>query len=178
VVGVGLSLYLIGVQPEIRIKIIRATDSLAQEELGSIAKYITEDEDYHRLAPHVIAERPGDWTKHSLSVKRTSKASDPTVQAYGIFSSVTGAHCDVQIWDDVVDEKNSLIEPAKQKKVISVLQNTWLQRLEPEGFVVWLNTRWTEDDALSVFMEDPNFCWLLQSVSDDFKYIESKRIIP
>jgi hypothetical protein len=75
-IAVGLPAYLLGVNPNNRIKILSANDDLAKDRVGLVRTYIEDDADYRRVFPHVQPARKDAWTKSKLYVARTGRGTD------------------------------------------------------------------------------------------------------
>jgi intein/homing endonuclease len=165
---VPLCAYLIGQDPNLRIKIITNDDDSASKRVGAV-KRLLESPVYHEIFPDV--QSGGAWTGHELYVKRIGHAVDPTVQARGIFTTGIGGRADVELLDDVVDQKNSM-DPIQRRRVLSLLEETWFSRLEPDGHMLGIGTPWHQDDANHHLMQRPRWCTLKQAVADDCTEIQ------
>ena len=165
---VPLCAYMIGQDPNLRIKIITNDDDSASKRVGAV-KRILESVVYRQVFPDVVSG--GAWTGHELYVKRVGHAVDPTVQARGIFTTGIGGRADIELLDDVVDQKNSM-DPIQRRRVLSLLEETWFSRLEPDGNMLAIGTTWHQDDALHHLMHRPRWCTLRQSISDDCTEVE------
>lgn len=164
----------IGKNPNIRAQIICNTDENATARVTSIAKYIEFDEDYKKVYPWIKpGEQSGDaWGRHKLVVERTSKAKDGTVESWGITTSGTGSRADLQIFDDPVDLRNAILNPALREQVKESFKNVWLSRLVPTGFRIYIATVWHEDDLTNELIRSSEWNCLIMKVSEDFKNIE------
>jgi hypothetical protein len=98
---------------------------------------------------------------------------DLTVPSAGNFATVGAIvhNCDIELLDDVVDQKNSM-DPIQRRRVLSLLEETWFSRLEPDGNMLAIGTTWHQDDALHHLMHRPRWCTLRQSISDDCTEVE------
>lgn len=165
---VPLSAWLIGANPNLRIKIVCSSKELAVERVGAIKTVLTSPQ-YRHVFPHV--RQGGRWTADEVTVARSGLSSDPTLQAKSVFGKGVGKRADVLIFDDVVDQINSL-EPGQRKKVRDVTSNTWMSRLTPQGRVLWIATPWHTDDATMHIMTRPNWAFLIQSVNEEVTEID------
>lgn len=169
---IGRTLNEIGQNQNIRIFIISNTDDNAKARIESITNYIERDVDYHGIYPNV---RPGDkssWSKHKIVIDRTSQAKDGTVEAYGVLTSGVGGRCDLLLFDDVVDMRNAIINPAQRDVVSNNIENVWLSRLTPNGLAVYVATVWHQDDATSRMLKNKNWKFLVMKISEDFESID------
>ena len=161
--AVPLLAHIIGKDPNVRIKIITNDDDSASKRVGAVRK-ILETCIYQQVYPHIT--QGSTWTGHELYVKRIGHAVDPTIQARGVFTTGIGGRADVELFDDVVDQKNSM-DASQRKRVLSLVEETWLSRLEPDGKVLMIGTCWHQDDAMHHLMQRRRWCTLRQRVSDD-----------
>lgn len=168
---VPLPAWLIGKDPNLRIKVICSSTELARERVEAIKNLVTSPT-YRAVFPHV--RQGGAWTASQFTVERTGQMADVTLQAKGVFGKGVGKRADVLIFDDVVDQLNSA-EPGQRRKVFEFLHSTWLSRLVPGGKVMMIGTPWHVDDA-TVNMRDKgrNWCFLVQRVDDDCQTIHNE----
>lgn len=158
--------WMIGRDPNIRVKIITKGDGMARERLNLI-RQIIESPAYHAVFPGV--QKGKRWTDHSLVLQRTGHAVDPTVQARGLDTVGVGGRADVLLFDDVCDLENSR-EPARRKKVFEDIEQTWLSRIEPNTKVLYVGTPWHVDDALAHLIQRPGWCSLVQAAGEAGSY--------
>lgn len=170
----GRALDEIGKDRNIRIQIIANTDDNAMARVNVLARYIERDEEYHKVYPDVVpgGDRGDDWGKHKLVVQRESKSKDGTVESWGITTSGTGSRADLQIYDDPVDLRNAVLNPALRTQVKESFRNVWLSRLVPGGFRIYIATIWHEDDLTSELLKNTEWNFLVMKVSADFSCIE------
>lgn len=177
---IGRVLWELGRNPNIRIKIVCNSDENAVARVKAITRYIQEDEDFRAVFPNCKSDQKEQWNQHRFFLKRNSRSIDPSCEAKGILTTGIGGRCDGLIFDDPVDLRNAVDNPALQPKVIENFSNVWMSRLEPKGWMAYIATRWTEGDLTSVLLNDPeraeSYTFLIQKISEDFKFIESERI--
>lgn len=167
---VPLITWLVGRDPNVRIKVVTNDDAGAAKRVNA-AKRIIESDEYRRVWPNV---RQGDrWTDHEIYVRRLGSSPEPTVHARGIFTTGIGGRCDALLLDDVVDQKNST-DPAQRKRVLDLCEQTWFSRLEPDGKILYVATSWHQQDASHVLMQQKGWCTLVQRVSQDCLQIEQE----
>lgn len=169
---IGRTLDEMGKNKNIRIQIITNTDDNSTVRVTSIKKYIEEDKDYQAVYPDVQKGSNDDWGKHRLIIKRDSHAKDGTVEAWGITTSGTGSRADLQIFDDPVDMRNAILNPAMREQVKLAFTNVWLSRLVPDGFRIYIATVWHEDDLTHDLLKNEEWNFLIMRISEDFKSIE------
>lgn len=161
--AVPLMAHLIGQDQNTRIKIVTNDDDTASDRLNAIRKMIR-SRVYQQVFPKV---KQGDiWTGHKLYVNRVGHSIDPTVHARGVLTTGIGGRADVMLFDDVVDQKNST-DALQRRRVHSLIEQTWLSRLEPDGHALLVGTCWHQDDSMHHLMQKPRWCTLIQRVSDD-----------
>jgi hypothetical protein len=147
---IGRVIWELGHNPNLRIKIIAATDDKAKEILGLIRDFIADSDRVHEVFPNLeIDSKRGDRTT-DFFVKRTIKQRDASVDAAGVLSAGAGGRADLLICDDVVDLKNSVINPAMREQVIKTIQETWFSLVSATGRIVWICTPYHVADATHV----------------------------
>lgn len=169
---ISRTLQFLGENPNNRIQIVTNTDPNSISRVDSISRYIENDTDYKEVYPNVVPGEKEDWSKHKLIVKRDSKSKDGSVEAWGITTSGTGSRSDFMLVDDPVDLRNAITNPAMRTQVKDAFYNVWSSRLEPNGFMVYIATRWHEDDLTGELLKNPKYSFLVMKISADFNYIE------
>lgn len=170
---ISRTLWELGRSPEIRIKIISATEEVAKDRVASIRKYIEFDPDYQAVFPNIKPARVGDWGAYRIYVERTSYALDPSVEAKGLFTAGTGGRSDLLIFDDVIDYNNTIKQPAMIPMAYDAINSVWLKRKESWSRVVMIGTAWHSMDAYHKLRRvSSRWKWLIIRVSDDFTKLE------
>lgn len=147
---IGRALYEVGINPDIRIKIVTETDELAAKILGRIAATIIKNEKYHELFPHIKPSDMGNWNKHSITVERTTDHKDATIEACSIMGSSVGGRADLLLFDDVVGPRNALYQPAMREQVKEAFYSNWLNILDgPKARWFMVCTPWHINDLVS-----------------------------
>lgn len=164
----------IGKNRNIRIQYICNTDDNATSRVASIKKYIEGDHEYHAVYPGILPSGDDDWGKHKIIVQRDSKAKDGTLESWGITSAGTGSRSDLQIFDDPVDLRNAILNPALRGQVKESLKSVWFSRLVPGGSRIYIATVWHEDDATHELMKSGEWDFLVMAISQDFTCVECK----
>lgn len=130
--------YLMGKKPQSKLIVGSHTAELAQR-FGRMIRNLVEDEKYKELFPSVAlsvdSKAAGRWN--------TNLGGEAFFIGKG--GAMTGRGGDVVILDDILDEQDALSETA--------MENTfeWYtsgprQRLQPNGSIIVINTRWKTDD--------------------------------
>lgn len=170
-VAIGRTLKFLGENRNNRVFIVCNTDDNAKARVQAIRNYISFDRDYRRVFPEVKEADTGDWSKHKIVVERESMSKDGSVESWGVTSSGTGGRCDKIIFDDPVDLKNAILNPASRKTVKENFKNVWMPRLVPGGFALYVATLWHKDDNTSELLKNPAWKFLIMSISDDYAAI-------
>ena len=169
--AIPLCSWLMGRDITARIKIITNDDPSAVKRVGACKRTI-ESPAYRQVFPEV--KRGDRWTDHELYLRRSGYSTiDPSLHARGVNTTGIGSRADYEIFDDVVDQKNAM-DPAQRKKVLDLIEGTWLNRLEPNGHVLGIATAWHQGDANHVLMQRAGWCTLIHRVSLDCTCIEQE----
>ena len=148
VVTIGKTVQLVLQNQNIRIKIVNASYDKAVEFLRSIKAHLQNDR-LIKLFPEVLYENPSGesdlWRENSINVKRTQVIDGATVEALGIDSTNVGKHCNVVIFDDVHDDKNT--RNYDQIKYVKSRIKLFEPILEPGGLRIFVGTRWAKEDV-------------------------------
>lgn len=142
----GHALWRLGNNPELRIKIVCASDSKAVERLFAIIQHIRQNPRIQDVFPHLRPAKLGDWTKHKIVVERSGITRDASIEALGVLSTATGGRCDLLFADDVVDRRNALELPKLRETVKSAWDSDWSNLMEPQGQIVYTGTPWHTAD--------------------------------
>jgi len=159
--AIPLAAFLIGQNPQTRIKFVCSHDDNAKLRVASV-KSVIESYDYRTVFPAV---RPGKkWDVHEAFVEREGHSVDPTLHARGVLTEGIGGRADIVILDDICTQKNSE-EQANRLKIKKFTRGTWLSRLDgPEARAMGFGTAWAQDDATEDLKNDPKWCTLVQRV--------------
>jgi predicted phage terminase large subunit-like protein len=130
--------YLMGKKPDSKLIVGSHTAELAQR-FGRMIRNLVADEKYKELFPDFLlsadSKAAGRWdTSHGGEAFFIGKGG-----------AMTGRGGNVVILDDILDEQDALSSTA--------MENTWewyqsgpRQRLQPNGTIIVVNTRWKTDD--------------------------------
>lgn len=170
--AVPLVAWALGRDPGLRAKFVTNDDESAAARVMGVA-HLIESDAYRAIFPKV--QRGTKWTDHALYIKREGHALDPSVQGKSVEGKGIGRRADLLVFDDVVDQINAM-DSLQRKKIMSLVEGTWLSRLSPQGRVLWISTPWHLDDATHVLMQRPRWCSLVQRVSDDCTRIDQELV--
>lgn len=168
--AVPLAAWLVGKNPQARLKFVCNTDDSAILRVGA-TKVVMETPDYQAVFPGV--RRGLKWSSREVFVDRRGGSIDPTLHARGVKSTGVGGRADYIIFDDVNDQKNTESE-AQRKLIKGLVRSTWLSRLDqPTGRALWIATPWHFDDSTHDLWHDPLWCTLVVRVRPpDFEHYE------
>jgi len=196
--ALALPLWLLGQNPNFRIMMVSSAEDIAAKRLQKISEYIQRSKEYHKVFPWVQFENSKQNNAHALNVVRTGQRGgmtgsiDHSMSAYGYTSSEgQGSRCDVLIFDDVCDEKNSCISPATRKNLLGLVTTQWLPRaarptqdeqplkardgkiISKKSIICVIGTRFHEEDLYGFMMDSPSaYCSMIQGVSDDYSHLD------
>lgn len=171
---IRVSLFKIGQNPNIRIRLVCGSDREATDRVSAVRRYLLSPP-YQWVFPHIKAARQADWTKHRFFVDRTSLGPDPTLSAAGIFDSEAGGGNDVVIFDDIATYQNMILKPALRQQVFDTATSVWLRRIDPETRVLAVGTVWHADDPYNLWraQKETQWRWMVMAVGeslDDITY--------
>lgn len=157
-VAVGRTLFALGENPNRRLAVISNTAKQAEKILSAIKLNIEENPRVREVFPGLVpSERPGDpWHSSAITVKRTTIAKDPSVQALGVGGPLVGSRLDGVVLDDVLDVENTrTIE--QMAKLLEWFETTLLTRLTDGAFLHVIGTPWNPKDLLHELASRPGF---------------------
>jgi len=96
------------------------------------------------------------FTATQIYVQRDGKSVDPTIEAVGAGGSITGAHVDIVIIDDLEDERTCASAGVRQK-TRDWLAATVTPILNQGGLMLVIGTRKSGDDIYHHMINDPTF---------------------
>ncbi len=157
--------YLMGRDPRSKLIVASHTAELAQR-FGRMIRNLMEDDKYKELFPNMLlsvdSKAAGRWN--------TQQGGEAFFIGKG--GAMTGRGGDVIILDDILDEQDAMSDTA--------MENTWewytsgpRQRLQPNGSIVVINTRWKTDDLSGRLLKMHG-----QLRSDQWELLEFPAILP
>lgn len=144
---IGRCVWELGHNHDLRIKVLGSGDEKAKEILGLMKDVITGAPRVAEVFPDLIIDTARGDTKESFFVQRTIPQRDPSVQASGIMSAGAGGRADLLVCDDVVDVKNSVLNPGMREQVIRAVKETWFSLVAANGKIIWICTPYHVADA-------------------------------
>ena len=152
-VSIDYVTYRIVTDPNVRIKLVSKTATMAKEFVYAVKQRLTSPqwaELQRRYAPvegfKATAEK---WTQDAIYIERDGGEKDPTLQALGIGGQIYGARADLIILDDCV----TLANASEYEKQIRWIQQEVLTRVGPTGKILVVGTR---VDPLDMYREMRN----------------------
>lgn len=143
--------------PAIRVLYISATSNLAVKQLKFIKDILTSDI-YRHYWPTMVNKdenKREKWTETEISVdhqtRKDENVRDPTVFTAGLTTSITGLHCDLSVFDDVVSPDNAYTEEGRNKVEAQYSQLASIEGTDARQIVV--GTRYHPKDLYNSMTE-------------------------
>ena len=166
---VGRTIWELGRNPDLRIKIVCASDGKAKERLFEVIQHIEQNPRVREVFPELEPSEHGEWSKHKIIVRRNALHRDASLEALGITSTATGGRADLLIADDVVDRRNALEMQSMRETIKNAWKSDWTNLLEPGGARIWyICTLWHKDDLSHMLMDNPAYKVLFYAVDEQF----------
>jgi predicted phage terminase large subunit-like protein len=147
-------LWELGRNPALRIKIVCATERIAEDRGRFLRRAIADNHRLREVFPHL---RPGvPWAETSFSVERPAEVIGSSVTALGVGGGLTGTQADLLVCDDIVDVK-SLSSAAERFRVKAFFRDNLMNLLEPDGRCWCLCTPWHANDLNAELKRDGAF---------------------
>ena len=157
--------YLMGKKPDSKLIVGSHTAELAQR-FGRMIRNLVEDERYSEIFPEM------KLSVDSKAAGRWNTAHGGEAFFIGKGGAMTGRGGDVVVLDDILDEQDAVSETA--------MENTWewytsgpRQRLQPNGTIIVINTRWKMDDLSGRLLRQQG-----QLKADQWEILEFPAILP
>lgn len=144
---VARTLFELGNNPNLRFGIVCQSAEKAQKSLKSIAEHIKNSKELHEVFPDLKPDYSAPWTNKQLTVIRTSDAADPSIQAFGSLSDITGARIDRLIVDDLLTGKNTITKHQRDA-VYNFFFGTLPSRMTRDARIIILSNAWHPDDLV------------------------------
>jgi len=96
------------------------------------------------------------WGDIEFTVKRESNLKEPTVTAAGLYGQIEGLRPDKIICDDAIDWEATFSE-VEREKVRHWFDGTLQARLEPNGEMFVIGTRWHPEDIYAHIAKKPGW---------------------
>lgn len=146
---------------EKRIMIVCEADTPAKQRVKAIRSYLKGVQEIFGIQIINNAEQ-------TIKVARQSKSKDNTVVGTGVFSATTGARADLIIFDDIETIDNTITNN-KQEAVYNDVVFKWLTRLDKNGMVIVIGTKFAKHGTLARLETDERFNTLRIGIMDNLK---------
>lgn len=150
--------------PSLRIKIVCANEALAVERGRFLRDAIAHNSRIRWIFPQCRPAQP--WEAMRFTVARPQSVIGPSVAAFGIGASSTGARADLLVCDDIVDVK-ALRSKSDRERVRIYFQENLVNLLEPDGRLWCLFTPWHTDDLNSRLKANPEYAHFRRAIDAD-----------
>lgn len=159
----------LGRNPNLRIKLVCQGDDTAVKRLIAIIDLIENNPRVREVFPELREASKGTWTKTKIYVERTVVGmADPSIEACGILSTGTGSRADLIIFDDPVDFRNAISQPALRETIKEAYRNVWMNVLEEDGRVWYIATLWHKDDLTHELMASGDYKVINKFIDENF----------
>lgn len=163
----GRTIWRLGLNPSLRIKIVSESDRLAMDRLVEIRTIIETSPHLRAVFPDLVPAERSQWSSHRLNVAHAAIHRDASVEALGILSSATGGRADIVIADDPVGRRTGLQMPEMRNQIIRAWDSDWMQLLDPAGEVWYIATPWHPRDLTHEIERRGQFSILETAIQDE-----------
>jgi len=129
---------------------------------------------YREVFPKVRVVRGKD-ERERFTVARKGLSKDATCSAWGVFAGA-GLRANLLVLDDVVTQRNAILEPTNRRRVEEMIRLTWTSRpmIGGDGRVIWIQTAYHMADASARLREDPQsgWRWLVVRAEDPYDILK------
>src|SRR5262245_1240353 len=165
-------LWELGRNPAQRIKIVCATEAIAEERGRFLRRAIADNGRLRKVFPALRPGRP--WAETRFTVVRPAEVIGPSVTTLGVGAGLTGTRADLLICDDIVDVK-SLTSAAERTRVKAFFRDNLMNLLEPDGRCWCLFTPWHAGDLNAELKKLGAFRLFRRPVGPDLKPVWPER---
>lgn len=96
------------------------------------------------------------WTEERIQIPRTEIRKEPSIAVASVLGTVVSQHPNLVIVDDPCSNRNT-ITPHQRQKVITWFQKDLLPRLDDDGQIIVVMTRWHSEDLAGFIKSDPGY---------------------
>src|SRR5262245_15386012 len=162
----------LGRNPALRIKIVCATERIAEERGRFLRRAIADNPRVREVFPRL---RPGaPWAETCFSVERPAEGIGPSVTTLGVGAALTGTRADLLVCDDIVDVR-SLTSAAERARVKAFFRDNLMNLLEPDGRCWCLFTPWHASDLNAELKHGGAFALFRRAVGRDMRPVWPER---
>ena len=168
-------LWELGRNPNLRVKVVCATDAVAAERSRFLRDSIVQNAALRKVFPRLRRAYP--WTAEAFTVRRVANTIGPSVAAFGVGAGTTGTRADLLVCDDVVDVR-SLYSRAERDRAAECFTNNLMNLLEPNGRFWGLCTPWHADDLNARLKKNGAYGLFRRAVGPDFEPVWAEKWPP
>lgn len=150
---VAYTLWMLGRNPNLRIKLVAQSDKRARDRLHLIRQHLERNRMLQAVFPKMRLAELGEKSKHRIYLERAAQSKDPSLEALGVLSTVVGARADILVFDDVNDYRNSVMFPEIRESINEKIRSEWIPLLDRGGRVLVAATPYSIRDALAMFRD-------------------------
>src|SRR5262245_33833150 len=161
-------LWELGRDPALRVKIVCASDALAEQRCRFLRDALTGNARLRLVFPHLEPAGQRPWTATHFTVPRPANVIGPSVAALGVGAASTGTRADLLVCDDIVDVR-AMRSRADRERVKAFFRENLLNLLEPGGRFWGLSTPWHADDLNSELKRNAAFALFRRAVGDQLE---------
>jgi len=154
-------------RPDIRIKLFQNTSGKAKRILRTLKSFIEHSGPLHNVFPRMEPDLDAGWSVDGLFLKRTAPQADPSFEASGIEATATSGRGDIIELDDVCDLTNSVLEPARRKRIRQTYFGDIFQLREPWTKFLGIGTAWHELDLNAELQKSELWSWRIYRIQDE-----------
>lgn len=177
---ISYSIWLLINNPNERIIICGSTSTNAERFLSAIRQAFENNEMFRWAFPELIpdfASRNTNWNQSSITIPRSKRYPDPSVDTIGVGGKVAGRHTTVKLGDDIIGEQASKnVEEMKKILEWHELSESLLE--SPDVNIDRQScTRWhhTDDVAGYIMAKDKRYKTMIRAAIEDGKPIFPQR---
>ena len=123
--------------------------------LREIKGHITQNERFRERNGHwdLTAD---SWTEDRVQVPRTEIRKEPSIAVASVLGTVVSQHPSLVVLADPCSNRNTQT-PHQRQKVITWFQKDLLPRLDDDGQLIVVMTRWHTEDLAGFIKNDPGY---------------------
>ena len=168
----------LGRDPNLLTSVVTDSEDNSKERVELIRRIL--DRPGYQLVFPGITVLQGHDERRRFTVQRDGLSKDPSVSASGVLTG-TGTRTNFLLMDDVVTQRNALLEPMNRRRVEDSIRLTWTSRTKIHSDkpmrVSWIQTAYHNDDASARMREDPEsgWRWLVVRAEDPYEALAWER---
>jgi phage terminase large subunit-like protein len=160
----GRAMHELGNDPNHIVKLLCQADAKSVKRLASVRDHMKSNDRLHAVFPHMDMGRALEWNKHQVTIPRTIRSTEPSIEALGITSSASGDRATLLIADDVVDRRNSITLP-KVREATRAAWDDWVNLLI-RGRIIYICPLWHHRDLTHDLLANPEWSVAWYEITD------------